>query len=66
MLADIMGWVHASKDQLSTSAFRVVSVQPEGEDRLLDNLLLDHIIGRQVRLLPQQFVAIQAPSLSVT
>ena len=39
-----MRWINASQDQLATFMARVVAIEPEGEHRLLDKSLSDHIL----------------------
>ena len=43
VLALVVGRVSAAQAQLSTSALRVVAVQPEGENGLLDHTLVNHL-----------------------
>ena len=48
MLAGVVGGVDAAQHQLAPRAGGVVAVEPEGEDRLRHQLLVDHVLeGRR-------------------
>lgn len=44
MFSNIVVWIRAAENKLSTLSLRVIPVQPEGEDWLLHNLLIDHVL----------------------